>query len=196
MLRSPSHLRVLAPPRECGQCGFPGPAPGGAEPAGWVAFLSMHSVLTSAAGQERRAVPETLSPASEGGAEKVGKWGQPFSVRRGRGQAGAACGRHTGIEWKTAGGSQLWASALNSGWGLPRQSDQCILGSHRAVPQRLRGTAEGFQSEPEALGPGLPWPRLWGHCGWCRLPTGKEETRSCCSFSEHSLLRSFTRCGL
>lgn len=195
MPRSTSHLQVLAPPGECGQCRFPGPAPGGAEPAGWVAFLGVRSV-TSAAGQERRAAPETLGPASEGGAENVGKWGQPFSVKRGWGQAGAACGRRTGIERKIAGGSQFWASALNNGWGLPRQRDQCVLSSHRAAPERLRGTVEGFQSEPEALGPGLPWPRHRGHCSWYRLPRSKGETRSCCSFSEHSLVRYFTRCGL
>lgn len=196
MLKTTSCLRVLATPVDCGQCGFPGPAPGSAEPAGWVAFLGVHSVLTSAAGQERRAAPETLSPASERGAENAASGGSPSRSEEDRarleppaGEVQASSGRQLEVH---SSGPQL----VNNEWGLPRQNDQCVLGSHRAAPERLRGTAEGFQSEPEALGPGLPWPRLWGHCGWCRLPRGKGETLPCCSFSEHSLTRYFARCGL
>lgn len=70
---------------------IPRPAPRGCRTGlGGIPGVFCNKVLLA----RRRAAPETLGPASEGGAENVGKWGQPFSVRRGWGQAGAPAGAH------------------------------------------------------------------------------------------------------
>ena len=127
------------------------------------------SVLLQKEGQRMRGSGGSPSRSEEDGAR--------LELPAGRAQASS--GRQLEVH---SSGPRL----VNNEWGLLRQSDRCVLGSHRAAPERLRGTVKGFQSEPEALGPGQPWPRRWGHCGWCRLPRGKGETLPCCSFSEQS----------
>lgn len=108
-------------------------SPPGAEPAGWVAFLGVYSV-TNCCWPGEEELPQKHSVLPQGGAESVGKWGQPFSVRR-----------RLGPGWSTRlGGTQaLRVNSLEVHSSEPQLSitdggsaarDQCVLSSPGGCP--------------------------------------------------------------